>query len=82
MKLEKLMEDRQAEIYGKSYLDAVNYTGYRLIGIYHDIYERVILQDGEKITFHKIYYPKSIDRPYFIKFNKRYHLDEFIMEGF
>lgn len=79
MTLEELKNDKQAELSDTPYYDVVNYSGLKIIGMYHDVDEKVIVQTPNgKITLLKIRYPKTIDRPYFLYCNTRYHIDEFL----
>lgn len=44
MTIKQLEEDRQAELSEIPYIDAVNYSGLKILGIYHDIDDKVIIQ--------------------------------------
>lgn len=44
MTIEQLKEDRQAELCVIPFIDAVNYSGLKILGIYHDIDDKVIIQ--------------------------------------
>ena len=39
MTLEELKNDKQAELSDKPYYDTVNYSGLKIIGMYHDVNE-------------------------------------------
>ena len=75
--LEKLKEDKQAEFRDLPYLDATLWTDLKILGIYHDVNPKVIVDDEGKITFNKIYSHIKDDRMYFVKYGKRFFLDEF-----
>lgn len=75
--LEKLKEDRQAEFRESPCYDGTCYTNLKIIGIYYDTDDKVIVDDEGKITLNKIYSHIKDDRMYFVKFGRRFFLDEF-----
>ena len=78
MTIKELQNDRQAELFTTPYIDAVHYTGHKIIGTYHDIDDKVIVQrDDGKISRNKLYYSYNNDY-YFIKDKRRYFLNEFL----
>ena len=77
--LKRLEKDRQAELFTVPYIDAVHYTGHKIIGIYHDIDDKAIVQRNDgKISLNKLYYSYNSDDYYFIKDKRRYFLNEFL----
>ena len=75
--IEKLREDKQAEL-GNEYVDAVNYTGLVIIGMYHDIDEKAIVRHTNgKISLYKLYYTES--GAYFNYRNQRMYLKNFLL---
>lgn len=79
MTIKQLEEDRQAELFTVPYIDAVHYTGHKIIGTYHDIDDKVIIQRNDgKISRNKLYYSYNNDDYYFIKDKRRYFLNDFL----
>ena len=77
--LEELIEDRQAELNEVSYIDSVNYTGLKIIGMYHDTDEKAIVQHTNgKISMYKLYYSVKNDDYYFNYCNRRMYLNNFL----
>lgn len=61
-----------------AYIDAVNYTGLKIIDIIYGIDDKVKTQDTNgKIQLYKIYYTAK-GRAYFNKYKRRMFLDEFM----
>ena len=79
MTIKQLEEDRQAELSEVPYIDAVNYSGLKILGIYYDIDDKAIIQRNDgKISRNKLYYSYNNDDYYFIKDKRRYFLNDFL----
>jgi hypothetical protein len=77
MTIKQLEEDRQAELSEIPYIDAVNYSGLKILGIYHDIDDKVIIQRlNGRITLNKIKHAKKGD--FFEADGVRFYLDNFL----
>lgn len=83
MKLEKLKEDRQAELYDVALVDGLHYMeSGRIIGVYHDIDDKIIYDNGITCKLYKVYYTIRENKPYFNLNGFRHHLENFIREDF
>jgi hypothetical protein len=79
MTIKQLQDDRQAEFFTTPYIDAVRYTGHKIIGMYHDIDDKAIVQRNDgKISLNKLYYSDYREEYFFIKDKRRYFLNEFL----
>ena len=73
--LKKLQEDKQAEFYDVPYYDASDYTdNIRILGIYHDIDDKVIISRGGIVTMSLLRYDLG-DNYYFISSGIKYYID-------
>ena len=77
MTIKQLEEDRQAELGEVPFIDTVNYSGLKILGIYHDIEDKVIIQRlNGRITLNKIKHAKKGD--FFEADGVRFYLDNFL----
>ena len=76
--LKKLQEDRQAEFYDMPYYDASDYTdNIRILGIYCDIDDKVIISRDGIITMSLLRYDLG-DNYYFISSGRKYYIDNML----
>lgn len=73
--LKKLQEDKQAEFYDVPYYDALNYMdNIRILGIYHDIDDKIIISRDGIVTMSLLRYDLG-DNYYFMSRGKKYCID-------
>lgn len=76
--IEKLKQDRIAEFYDVPFYDALNYyNNIEILGVYHDIDEKLIIKRDKIITLSKIRYNLH-DKSYIISKGRRYFLENFM----
>lgn len=73
--LKKLQEDSQAEFCDMPYYDALNYNdNIRILGIYHDIDDKVIISRNGIITMSLLKYDLG-DNHYFVSKGRKYYIN-------
>ena len=76
--LKKLQEDRQAEFYDVPYYYTSYYTdNIRILGIYHDIDDKVIISRDGIVTMSLLRYDLG-DNYYFISKGRKYYIDNMV----
>lgn len=76
--IEKLKQDRMAEFYDVPFYDALNYyNNIEILGVYHDIDEKLIVKRDKIITLSKIRYNLH-NKGYIISNGRRYFLENFM----
>lgn len=73
--LKKLQEDKQAEFYDVPYYYPSYYTdNIRILGIYHDIDDKVIISRDGIVTMSLLRYDLG-DNYYFVSRGRKYYID-------
>lgn len=73
--LKKLQEDKQAEFYDVQYYYTSYYTdNIRILGIYHDIDDKVIISRDGIVTMSLLRYDLG-DNYYFVSRGRKYYID-------